>query len=277
MKYILTVFSFLFALNATTVYGQSSSPYKTSFKVDGPITAVAVGLNGYGLYRITDKDGMSEAQVLAMDKNDVNKFDRPYAGNYDLDAKNLSDFGFYGSFALPLTLLFNEDVRSNAGQTAVLYVETMAITGALFTMANGFTERRRPLAYGEFDANGQAIEGAPMDERIRKNAKNSFFAGHTAATAGASFFFAKVFHDYNPDSPWKPVVWGAAAALPAGVGYLRLKAGKHFLSDNIIGYVVGAGAGILVPQLHKKGNTSGLSLVPVSTFEYNGAALTYKF
>ena len=150
----------------------------------------------------------------------------------------------------------------------LLYVETMAVTGAMFTLANGLSERRRPLVYSS---------EAPMDEKTRKNAKNSFYAGHTAATASATFFWAKVFNDYNPDSPWKPVVWGVAAALPAGVGYLRLKAGKHFLSDNILGYALGAGAGILVPHLHKKGNTSGLSLIPVSDGEYSGVALNYKF
>jgi len=276
MKYILTLFTVVFACNSL-VFGQTSSPYKTRFAVDAPIIAAGVGLSGYGLYRISEKDPMTEAQVLALSKDNVNKFDRPYAGNYDENAKKISDFPFYGSFITPIALMFDKDIRDNAGQMMVLYVETMAITGALFTMTNGFAERRRPLVYGEFNANGEPIEGAPMDERTRKNAKNSFYAGHTAATASATFFVAKVFHDYNPDSPWRPVVWGAAAAVPAGVGYLRLKAGKHFLSDNILGYAIGAGVGILVPQLHKKSNGTGLSVMPVSDFEYNGVALTYTF
>jgi membrane-associated phospholipid phosphatase len=77
-------------------------------------------------------------------------------------------------------------------------------------------------------------------------------------------------------------VWAFAAAVPATVGYYRLKAGKHFLSDNILGYAMGAAAGILVPQLHKKTNNSGLSISPtlIPTLEgsaFQGANLSYTF
>jgi membrane-associated phospholipid phosphatase len=185
----------------------------------------------------------------------------------------VSDFPFYGSFAMPFAMMLNKNVRSKAGQVFVLYVETMAVTGTLFTLANGYTTRARPMVYSnEVD----------MSDRTEANAQNSFFAGHTAATASATFFAAKVFHDFNPDSPARPYVWAAAAAIPASVGYLRLKAGKHFLSDNLIGYTVGALSGILIPQLHKKDNNSGISLSPAVIPTFNGLAaqganLNYTF
>ena len=40
--------------------------------------------------------------------------------------------------------------------------------------------------------------------------------------------------------------------IPAITGYLRVKAGKHYPTDTIAGYLLGATAGILIPQLHKK-------------------------
>ena len=264
-KILLLLFIGLLANGA---YAQDDSPYKTSLVVDGPIIAAGVGLNYLGLRLMQDKDGISPEKAMELRKEDVNGFDRFAAGNFDPDAKKISDYPFYGSFGLPLLLVLNDNVRSKTGQMLVLYVETMAITGALFTMTNGNVERLRPLAYGE---------NTPLHEKIRGNAKNSFFAGHTAAAASATFFAAKVFHDFNPDSQARPYIWAAAAAIPAGVGYLRLKAGKHFLSDNLLGYAVGAGAGILVPQLHKKSNRYNVSLVPVSAPDFNGALLVYTF
>lgn len=261
---VLTIFQLSFAASA-----QNDSPYKTSFKVDGPVTIGGVAVSGVGLYLISKKDGLSPAVVNNLTKNDVNNFDRFAAGNYDENAKKLSNIPFYGSFVLPATLLLNKKVQGKASQVFLLYGETMAITGSIYAMTVGTVYRRRPLVYGEH---------TPIDKKTTKNAQNSFFAGHTAATASAMFFAAKVFHDFNPDSPWRPVVWGVAAAVPASVGYLRLKAGKHFLSDNIIGYTIGTTVGILVPQLHKKANTSGFSLVP--TYDYiqgNGVALSYSF
>ncbi|MCC9168172.1 phosphatase PAP2 family protein [Pontibacter harenae] len=259
---------FLITFSFNAALAQQDSPYKTSFKVDAPIIGATMGLSYYGLTLMQDKPGLTEYQATHMDKNDVPKFDRFSAGYSSESAKKASDIPFYGSFAAPFLLLLNDGVRSNAGQVFVLYVETMAVTAALFTMTNGNVPRNRPLTY---DPN------VDISEKTRANAQNSFYAGHTAAAASAAFFGAKIFHDFNPDSPARHYVWAAAAAVPATVGYLRLKAGKHFLSDNILGYVIGASAGILVPQLHKKSNKTNLSLFPVSAPNFNGAVMTYSF
>lgn len=273
MKSIIS-FLLIFAFITGSVSAQDNdSPYRTRLAVDGPIIVAGMGLSAYGLKLMQDKQGFTETELANLSKNDVNSFDRFGAGNYNLDAKKISDFPFYGSFAMPLAMMLNDNVGRKAGQVLVLYVETMAITGALFTMTNGNVERARPLVYNP---------NVPMKDRTGSNAQNSFYAGHTAATAAATFFAAKVFHDFNPDSGARPYVWAAAAIIPATVGYLRLEAGKHFLSDNILGYTAGAAAGILVPQLHKKSNNSGISLTPalIPTFDgtaTQGAVVSYRF
>ncbi|MFB9865338.1 phosphatase PAP2 family protein [Rufibacter immobilis] len=269
-KYIYTLVLSVFTFTQT--FGQSSSPYKTSFKVDAPITAAGIGLSGLGLYLMQEKEPFTEAEALALDKNDVNSFDRFAAGNHSASAKKASDIILYSSIAAPALLLFDRDIRSNGGQLAALYLETMSITGTLFTLGSAAFPRARPLTYSS------EVE---IGEKTRANSQNSFFAGHTAAVSTMAFFTAKVFHDYNPDSPARPFVWAGAAIVPAAVGYLRLEAGKHFLSDNLIGYGVGAAVGILVPQLHKKSNNSGISVTPsmirVLGQNLDGVSLQYKF
>ena len=269
--YILLAWLFTFSIGVAQA--QTKSPYKTSFKKDAPITIAGMGLSYYGLTLMQDKDGLTDEEIGRLNRKDVNKFDRFSAGYDSETANKISDFPFYGSFALPFTLLFNDNVRSHAGQVFGLYIQTMAVTGTLFTMTNGNVPRTRPLVYSP---------DVDINEKKRANARSSFYAGHTAAAASASFFFAKVFHDFNPDSPARPYVWAAAAAVPAAVGYFRLQAGKHFLSDNLIGYTMGAAAGILVPQLHKKTNSTGLSISPtvIPTLEgtaFQGANLSYTF
>lgn len=269
MKRILTLFTAITLFTGSAFSQDNDSPYKTSWKVDGPVIAAGVGLSAYGLTLMQDKEGLTEQEAITQNKNDVNRFDRFSAGWHSESANKASDYPFYASFAgAPLVMLLNDNVRGKAGQVFVLYVETMAVTGALFTMTNGNVPRNRPLTYSP------EVE---LKEKMRANAQNAFYAGHTAASASAAFFAAKIFHDFNPDSPARPYVWAAAAAVPATVGYLRLRAGKHFLSDNILGYAMGAAAGILVPQLHKKTNKTNLSLVPVSGRYYSGALLTYAF
>ena len=66
-----------------------------------------------------------------------------------------------------------------------------------------------------------------------------------------SFLTAKMYHDFYPESDARPYVWASAALIPAITGYLRVRGGKHYLTDVLVGYGVGAAIGILVPQLHK--------------------------
>jgi membrane-associated phospholipid phosphatase len=60
-----------------------------------------------------------------------------------------------------------------------------------------------------------------------------------------------------------------------------MEAGKHFLTDVIVGYTIGATVGVLVPQLHKKKDGNGLSILPLqgqnaNGFAYSGLMLTKR-
>ncbi len=253
--------------------GRYPSPYKTSWKVDAPIIVAGIGLTALGTQLIANKRNLTASEVRAKTKDNLPFFDRGNAGYYSKKADEDSYVPFHASFAWPVVMLLaNKNERHNAFQVAALYVETMAVTGTLFTMATGTVYRSRPYVYDPTFTNGVDLEG-----RMDNDAHRSFFAGHTAATAAASFFTAKVFSDFNPDSKLKPVVWAVAAATPALVGYLRYKAGMHFLSDNLLGYAIGAAAGIYIPQLHKMDKMKNLSFVPQVGKDYKGFAFNYKF
>ncbi|MCX2738423.1 phosphatase PAP2 family protein [Pontibacter anaerobius] len=257
---------FLVLLWPYFAWGQTTSPYKVNWLRDGGVTVGAIGATVAGNILIEKKDRVNAADLAALSKYDVNKFDRFAAGNYSSSAETVSDFPFYSSFLTPLLLLLDKDVRQNAPEVYLLYGQALSIAGGMYSMTAGVTKRKRPYVY--------AVD-APLELKTDKQATNSFYAGHTAATATATFFLAKVYHDFNPDSPARPYIWAAAATVPAAVGYLRIRAGKHFLSDNIIGYGIGTAIGILVPELHRV--DSRFSLVPESDGLYDGMAVVYRF
>lgn len=261
-------FIILFTLFTLTTYAQNDSPYEVSWAVDGPLVGAGLGLNAVGLYLVQNKNGLTTEELANLSRDDIFFADRWVAGNYSAGADDLSYYPFYGSFAAPVVMMLTDKAqRSHAGQVSVMLIESMSLTGALFTFSAGLINRPRPLVYNE---------DLPIELRIEDGVQRSFFAGHTAATAAASFFTAKVWNDFHPDSPVTPFVWAAAAAVPAWVGYLRHKAGKHFLTDNLIGYGIGALSGIIVPELHKKENDR-FSLYPMMGGEYRGFTLLYSF
>lgn len=246
----------------------SRYPYKTSFKKDAPVIAIGIGLTYLGNTLIKNEKPLTAAELAGKTKDKIPFFDRGNAGYYSDKINKDSYIPFLGSFAMPLAMiLINKNESRNASHILVMYVESLSITSALFAMAAGTIHRSRPLVYGTT---------APTDQRINKNNQRSFYAGHTASTASATFFAAKVFQDLNPDSKAKPYVWAVAVAVPVVVGYMRYKSGFHFLSDNLLGYVLGAASGILIPEWHKSKAHKNLSFIPQIGKDFKGLSFVYN-
>lgn len=258
---------FFYSAYSQTPQTTKTSPYELNWKVDGPYLGASIGLNVLGFKLIQDKKPLTEAELNALSKNNIFFIDRWGAGKSSDVADDLSYIPFYGSFALPLFMIFNENERNHAGQISILFLETMATAGALFTISAGAIQKSRPLVYNT---------NLAVEDRVDNDAQRSFFAGHVAAAAAATFFTAKVFSDFNPQSWAKPYIWTAAVAIPVWVGYLRIESGKHFLTDNIIGLGVGALSGILIPEFHKKKNER-LQISPGMGFDFQGLSLRYSF
>lgn len=118
-----------------------------------------------------------------------------------------------------------------------------------------------------------------MEQRLDHRNSNSFYSGHTANTAMASFFMAMVYADMHPELGSKR--WwlcGAAVVPPALAGYYRVQAGKHFPSDVLIGAAMGAAKGILVPELHRrKLCAERFSLLPLTAPDMLGLGLAMRW
>ena len=151
---------------------------------------------------------------------------------------------------------------------AFLYLESMAVTGFLYTGSVYLADRFRPYAYNP---------EAPMSERTRRGSKNSFFAGHLALVGTSTFFIAKVLNDYHPESKITWLPFTLAGVITGNTAYLRYHGGQHFLSDLLIGTVVGTLSGILVPHVHKNKNAEGRISFTASYFGTTPQfGLTYK-
>ncbi len=242
------------------------SPYKTSFLKDGLIITGAAGLTVAGYALIKNKHGLTEEELALKTKDKLPFFDRGNAGFYSTQADADSYILFDGGYAIPvIAALIDKKQRNKFGQVMVMYLETMAITGSMYTATAGLVYKSRPFVYGD---------NAPLEKRMDKGAHRSFYGGHVATTAAATFFTAKVFHDFNPESKLTPYLYGTAGGLTVLMGYLRYKAGYHFLSDCILSAVIGAGTGILVPQFHKKRSSGNISLSPFFKGSAKGFTLT---
>jgi membrane-associated phospholipid phosphatase len=268
-----TVATTITSVQANTAFAEEKPQpvYKIKKSVDIPLTIAATAWGVYGMKEIYSKPDVTPAHInrVIAKKSDINGFDRWATDVYHEKAAATSDILFYGSMPLPLLLLADKDIRKDGGKIMFLYFQTMTITGIYYTGSAFFVDRYRPYVYNP---------NAAMDDKVEGVARNSFLAGHPALVGTSTFFIAKVFKDYHPDSPLRHWLFAGAGLATGATAYLRHRAGRHFPSDLILGTTLGTLTGILVPHFHKNKlfKNKDVSIIPFSGRSH-GLHVVYNF
>ncbi len=263
---LIQCFLIFFVFSLTNAMAQENpSPYRIARAEAwaAPLTAVFAGAGWYVEHRV---EGFTAADLAQLDPNAIPAFDRWNAGDWRPKAGRASNTGVGLAFAAPVAIFAAREPRRDFLKIALMASEAGLTAYGLVNTTKGLAQRTRPYLYGTV---------APLDERLADDGRLSFFSGHTAFSATTCFFGAKLFNDYFPQSKLRPWVWTVAALAPAGIGYLRVRAGTHFLSDVLTGYAVGAAVGYLVPRLHRNNVARTLSVTP--SFWKGGSGVVVNF
>lgn len=219
---------------------QPPGPYYLSLKREIVYSGFGIGSLALGGYL---RSRVDELTLMDLNPGEINRFDRIATEMSSETADKWSDYTLLASLGISGTLLLGRETRRDFLKISVLFLETMAISNGLTQISKSLFQRPRPYV---FDENWDPIRILSSNDRA------AFVSGHTSESAAGTFFFAKVFSDYYPDSKLKPLVWTVSIGLPAVTGYLRIRSGNHYPTDVIAGYILGAAVGYLVPALHKK-------------------------
>ena len=248
---------FLFLIYLTLAVNLSAqpagpSPYRASLRIDAPLSSGLLGISLSGHWYQSRIPALEQSALLQLNRQQIWAFDRSASLAWRPQAAFLSDIGLLAGLASPVLLLASARVRSHWSQHLLLWSQTLFMVDGVTTWVKALTLRNRPFNY-YYAANYPNNIPADLAENVVGNdARFSFFSGHTSYAAAGTFFLAQSFNDYYPDSPFRPWVWAGAALLPAVVGFLRVRAGKHYPSDVIVGYLVGAAIGMTIPLLHSR-------------------------
>lgn len=230
--------------------GYSQSPYKLDIAKESIFFGVSLSMGVLTFPLNDDIEPLMIDEINNLNRNDVNKFDSGALYNYSATEGNISNILLYTSILSPALLAFSDGTRNDFSPVITMYVETLLLSAAIPFVTKGITQRVRPFAYND---------NAPISVKQTKNAKRSFFSGHTTISFAMAVFVSTVYSDYYPDSDWKPVVWAGSLALATTVGILRYSSGSHFPTDIITGALVGSAIGYFIPFMHRT-ETGGLSV-----------------
>ena len=160
-------------------------------------------------------------------------------GRSSLQANQISNGLVLVSLAEPELLVLSHEQGWRLLNGSLVYGETMGLNLTLNALAKLLFPRPRPFTYAR---------NRSYDDVSDYNA--SFYSSHSsnsfAAAVSGSFLYAE-----SAQHSWaKYAAWGSAFALASATANLRVRAGKHYYSDVLVGAVIGSTIGAVVPLLH---------------------------
>ena len=122
----------------------------------------------------------------------------------------------------------------------LIITEAVAVSTFLNQATKLAFARERPFVHA-MAREERPRAAVPSDNNV------SFYSGHTAMTFSLATAAGTVatLRGYR----LMPLVWGTLVPLAAATGYLRVGADKHYVTDVVVGAVLGSAAGVLLPLL----------------------------
>ena len=289
MRHTVVMLFCLFVTGSITAQTDSIAPPKDNLAKDAmlpgkiyrmhpkyqlPAAGVTIILSTMGFHALDENARMSAADVMKLNVNDINAFDRPTALRDPSGSANAVGKGqFFLNFSLvsPVVLALDKHMRKDWMDLLTLYLASQAVDNMVYFAAIATVRRPRPMAYDTL---------LSLAGRTGIGMSKSFFSGHVSFSATATFFAVKAYTDYHHIKGWpRLLLYSAAAVPPILVGYFRVESGRHFKTDVITGFISGAASGILVPELFRNKNKekkNHVSLTPYYMQDGGGVSMTVK-
>lgn len=185
---------------------------------------------------------MDALQVTGLNATSVAGWERRVVNNYSHPAWMWSNVSVAMLAATPAAMSLTPRIQKDFLAYNMAYGQTMLSVFGQTMLIKSLVQKPRPYMYNPLVA---------INEKTMKDGRFSFPSMHTAFSAAACYFGAYTFSLYYPESELKPYVWIGAALLPMVTGYLRVKAGEHFVTDVATGYLIGAANGIIIPMIFR--------------------------
>ncbi len=183
----------------------------------------------------------SADQLEALSLPKLNYLDQKSTTWYSAQFATTSNVLKFSSIALPLVLFATKQSKPERVQLLFQWSQVTSLTWGITSITKSMAQRDRPFLFNP---------NVPLEEKLKAEARLSFFSGHTSITAASWFFLAQHVQRYSNNKWVKTLTWIGAITLPAFAGYARMRAGKHYFTDVAAGYLVGASIGFFIPKFH---------------------------
>jgi len=233
----------LISISFNNLYSQS--PYELKYKYDIPTFQTGISLFSLGIYLGDRIEPFTSDELDNLSRESVNRMDRFATYNWSPAAAQLSDVFLLSYTFLPFFLNVDNKTRGDRYIINTLYMQTFLLTNTGTMITKSIVQRPRPYVHNP---------DVSHERKMNRTSKRSFFSGHTSSTFASAWFLASVYEKYHPNSKSKDWVWASSMTSASLVAYLRVKAGKHYLTDVLAGALFGTLVCYLVLESHELDN-----------------------
>jgi membrane-associated phospholipid phosphatase len=196
--------------------------------------------------------GLERSQLLALNRAEVNGFDRWATRQWSESWQTRSDHLHLIAWSSSAGTIAIAGLEGGLFTTLVMGLEVGLAVGSVTQYTKVATRRIRPYAYNS---------DVSVDERYAKSTAEgdvrlSFFSGHVSTAFTAAVFASTVLDHTYPDAWWTKWVWASTLAAASGTAYARIKAGKHYPTDVLTAAAVGSAIAFFLPKLHERDGTA---------------------
>jgi membrane-associated phospholipid phosphatase len=228
-------------------------------QVDLPILGVGLVFAGARLFR-TQKAYCAPR----CNPSELNGLDKVTAGYWSPLWSTGSDIGLYGIMAGAATVLMVDEGFFPALNDGLVILESGLTATAVSSIVTLSAGRPRPFLYGD---------KAPLGDRNSADAGLSFVSNHVAVGCAVVTSTFMAMRRLEPRSKVPYVILGVGGATAGFIAVGRIMAGKHFITDTLMGAVIGTSMGVIVPAMHD----SPVKIVPVVSDTQRGLGLSGVF
>jgi membrane-associated phospholipid phosphatase len=165
--------------------------------------------------------------------------DHSLRGRESTGAARLSDSAIAVTIATPVAGALGKGVSPRFLNATMVYAETLSANLLLNSLSKVLFRRPRPYTYRYLDASQ-----ADDDWYV------SFYSGHSSTAFSSAVAGSYLFAESAQNRASRVVMWGAELTLASATAMLRVRAGKHYYSDVVVGMLMGIGLGVGVPVLN---------------------------
>ena len=203
---------------------------------------VGTGLAFQGIALLQTRKPMP-AWTGPLDPAPVPGIDRISLGRWEPRAHRNSNLLFGAAVGLSLATGILAQQGEQPLVPVVIILESGFLASGITNTVKEAVRRPRPYLYDP---------AIPVELHMGRDDHHSFWSGHTSVTAALTFSTAHVVQHSDASPGGKTATWVGAATVPAAMGWLRVRSGRHFPTDVLTGYAFGALVGWAVPYLHRR-------------------------